>query len=143
MARCCAEKRLLSIDCVKRSGCIFALFPFDSLLNHPEVQHTKAQRCYRNAADTRDSMQFGTRLRIRTTRFNAIRYKLCSEHIIRSPIRKANIRPVWRKRENEKMRNEVNSMRENFLDKQTQALRARERKTATLSPPDVCQSRLS
>ena len=47
------------------------------------------------------------------------------------------------KREKEKMRNKISSRRENFLDKQTQALRARERKKATLSPLDVCQSRLS
>ena len=110
MARRCAEKRYFSFDCVKRWRCIFALFPFNSLLTHPEALRVSSSEMTQTRAP-----EFANQC------------KLCSEHIIRSPIRKANIRLVWRKREKEKMRNEVNSMRENFLDKQTQALRARDR----------------
>ena len=85
MAWCCAEMRLFSFDCVKRWRCIFALFPFNSLLTHPEALRVSSSEMTQTRAP-----EFANQC------------KLCSEHIIRSPIRKANIRPVWRKEKKRK-----------------------------------------
>ena len=64
---------------------IFALFPFNSLLTHPEALRVSSSEMTQTRAP-----EFANQC------------KLCSEHIIRSPIRKANIRPVWRKEKKRK-----------------------------------------